>query len=62
MFRRNQLGRGPGGRGRMGGTKAGVGPPGSCACPSCGNKVPHQRGIPCIDANCPKCGTKMVRE
>jgi hypothetical protein len=40
------FGRGLGGRGRMGGTRAGAGP----------------RGVPCNSINCPGCGTKMVRE
>jgi len=34
-----------GGRGRMGGK--GLGPSGDCICPSCGARVPHQRGNPC---------------
>ena len=51
-----------GGRGRMGGTKAGAGPDGYCICPNCGHKAPHQVGVPCYEMNCPKCGTKMVRE
>jgi len=55
-------GLGRGGRGRMGGTKAGAGPGGFCVCPSCGHKVPHQAGVPCYQVNCPKCGTRMVRE
>ena len=55
------LGRG-GGRGRMGGNRPGAGPTGSCVCPSCGTKVPHQAGVPCYDASCPKCGAKMIRE
>jgi len=65
------FGRGPGigrgmgqgrGRGRMGGNRPGAGPGGNCLCPSCGAKVPHQAGIPCYAMNCPKCGTRMVRE
>lgn len=48
-----------GGRGRMGGK--GLGPAGTCVCPSCGAKVPHMRGIPCYKMSCPKCGTKMTR-
>lgn len=51
-------GRGPG---RMGGNKA-AGPGGNCVCPNCGHKTPHQRGRPCYDVACPKCGTNMVRE
>ena len=49
-----------GGMGRKGG--AGAGPGGSCVCPQCGNKVPHQPGIPCFQVKCPQCGTNMVRE
>ncbi len=55
-------GRGPGqgrGQGRMGGK--GLGPGGNCRCPSCGTKVPHQRGTPCYKQSCPKCGNKMTR-
>ena len=40
----------------------GRGPGGSCICPSCGEKVAHQRGVPCKDLKCPKCGSPMVRE
>lgn len=56
-------GRGAGGgrRGRMGGARR-AGPGGNCVCPSCGEKVPHERGIPCFERKCPKCGTAMVRE
>lgn len=28
--------------------------------PSCGTKVPHVRGIPCLDTKCPKCGANML--
>ncbi len=49
-------GRGIGGRGR------GMGPAGNCICPNCGEVVPHRRGMPCSQVQCPKCGTFMVRE
>ena len=49
-----------GGKGRMGGPYA-AGPGGDCLCPNCGNRVPHQRGVPCYNQTCPKCGSKMVR-
>ena len=61
--KRGGAGRGGGrgeGRGRMGGT--GRGPGGECACPRCGKKVPHERGLPCYEVRCPKCGTAMTRE
>jgi predicted DNA-binding protein (UPF0251 family) len=31
-----------------------------CVCPKCGEKAPHQRGIPCFMIKCPKCGTPMA--
>jgi hypothetical protein len=40
----------------------GAGPGGNCVCPSCGAMVPHERGVPCTGQDCPKCGTKMVRQ
>lgn len=52
------LGRG-GGRGRMGGRGLGVG--GECICPNCGHRVTHQRGTPCYEIRCPKCGSPMGR-
>lgn len=47
------------GRGRMGGF--GLGPGGSCVCPKCGYATSHQRGIPCFQIKCPRCGTPMTR-
>jgi len=52
-------GKGQGRGGRMGGR--GAGPGGDCICPNCGNSVPHERGIPCTQMKCPKCGTAMTR-
>jgi len=49
-----------GGRGRQGGPYA-AGPGGQCVCPNCGTKVPHQAGVPCFEAKCPKCVAKMIR-
>jgi predicted DNA-binding protein (UPF0251 family) len=53
-------GLGRGSQGRMGG-RAAAGPGGSCVCPKCGYKAPHQVGVPCYKAKCPKCGTLMTR-
>ncbi len=49
------------GRGRMRGDRAGAGPGGTCVCPSCGEKLSHQVGIPCNNQTCPRCGTRMTR-
>jgi predicted Fe-Mo cluster-binding NifX family protein len=54
------MGMGRGGRGRGRGFAAGPG--GSCVCPSCGERVPHQTGTPCFSQTCPKCGAAMTRE
>lgn len=53
------LGQG-GGRGRQPGG-FGLGPGGGCVCSSCSAKAPHQRGIPCYEQKCPKCGSPMTR-
>jgi len=49
------------GRGRMGGPLAG-GAVGTCLCPKCGHRETHERGVPCVQKQCPKCGTAMTRE
>jgi len=51
-----------GGQQRSGGR--GMGPAGSsiCICPKCGYQEAHQRGIPCNQVSCPKCGTLMKGE
>jgi|AntAceMinimDraft_16_1070373.scaffolds.fasta_scaffold296542_2 hypothetical protein len=30
-----------------------------CTCPECGYREPSQRGIPCTEKKCPKCGVTM---
>lgn len=50
------------GRGRGQGGGSTPGPGGNCMCPNCGEKRPHQRGVPCYGQQCPKCGKDMVRE
>jgi len=52
------MGRG-GGRGRGGGQGLGLG--GGCYCPNCKHTEPHERGVPCFNRKCPKCGTLMAR-
>jgi len=56
--------KGGGGPGRGGGRAGGfgAGPGGFCICPACGQKVPHQLGVPCFEVKCPQCGTAMTRE
>ncbi|MCD4778927.1 MAG: DUF5320 domain-containing protein [Candidatus Omnitrophica bacterium] len=44
------------------GSRPGAGAGGFCVCPSCKEKVAHQRGVPCTSVNCPKCGASMTRE
>ena len=60
--KRGGMGQGGGqGRGRMGGPLAG-GTVGTCLCPKCGHREPHERGVPCVQKQCPKCGTALTRE
>lgn len=54
-------GQGQGRQGRFGGFLAG-GAGGICICPKCGNREPHERGAPCLQKQCPKCGAAMIRE
>ena len=43
-------------------TAKGGGPGGHCACPKCGYKIPHERGVPCSTLECPKCKINLTRE
>ena len=56
MIIMSQRGRG---RGR-GGNRQAVGGPSDCVCPKCGTKVPHVRGLPCLQTKCPNCGANML--
>lgn len=53
--------RGGQGRGRTGRPVAG-GVGGTCLCPKCGYREPYERGVPCIQKPCPKCGTALTRK
>lgn len=55
-------GRGRGRRtwGQNAGRGQGIGGTAECVCPKCSEKVPHQRGVPCINEKCPKCGSAMA--
>ena len=57
------VGRGIGkGRGGGGGNRPGAGPDGNCTCSKCGVVVPHKRGMPCYEHECPECGAPMIRD
>jgi len=43
-------------------TAIGEGPGGYCACPKCGYKIPHERGVPCSTFECPDCKINLVRK
>ena len=45
----------------MGGPAA-AGPSGTCVCVQCGHKEPHERGKPCTEKRCSKCGAAMRRQ
>jgi hypothetical protein len=49
-----------GGKGKKGGRFA-AGAGGYCRCPACGATMAHQRGVPCFERVCSKCGAKMTR-
>jgi predicted Fe-Mo cluster-binding NifX family protein len=56
-------GQGQGGqRPGSGGGGRGAGAAGYCVCPQCGQTEPHQRGVPCFERQCPKCGIAMIRQ
>ncbi len=33
-----------------------------CVCVKCNHRVPHRKGVPCRDIECPECDAKMVKE
>jgi hypothetical protein len=40
----------------------GAGTGGYCVCSDCGERVLHQKGIPCFQERCPKCAKPMSPE
>jgi len=60
-FRRGRRRGGPG-RGRGPEDFGPGGFPSNCICPNCGLIVPHERGIPCFQTKCPRCGSPMTRK
>jgi predicted Fe-Mo cluster-binding NifX family protein len=67
MYRQGCSGKGAGqgrrgqGKGRMGGPRS-AGAVGMCICPQCGHSEPHERGVPCTQKQCPKCGAALARQ
>lgn len=43
----------------VGKPKQGTGGVDSCKCPECSHVIKHERGTPCVDIKCPKCGANM---
>jgi len=35
---------------------------GYCICVHCNTRIPHPKGKPCREIECPQCGKKMLRE
>lgn len=44
----------------VGGPRQGDGGTDTCVCPACNKEVPHTRGTPCNEINCPSCGKPMA--
>jgi hypothetical protein len=40
----------------------GMGVVGSCICPKCGQRFPHNRGVPCLDERCKECCVALIRK
>jgi hypothetical protein len=42
------------------GERQGDGGADRCVCPKCGHEEPHEKGTPCAESECPKCGAAMT--
>lgn len=40
----------------------GEGPGGVCTCPKCNYEIPHEKGTPCSNLQCPKCKIELTRK
>ena len=45
--------------GRNVGRGQGLGGSETCICPKCKKEIPHQRGVPCIQHECPECKVSL---
>lgn len=54
FFKERGMGKG------VGGSPQGDGGADICVCPECGATSPHEKGVPCAEMKCPKCGAAMV--
>lgn len=59
--RRSRQGRQRCGMGRRDAGGALAGDVGWCVCPQCAQRQPHERGVPCFEQRCPRCGIPMMR-
>jgi len=47
---------------RRSGRSYGPGRPENCICPFCNTILPHKKGRPCFQLQCPKCGKYLLRQ
>jgi acetolactate synthase small subunit len=59
-YLRKSYGPPPGGGQGSGNPKQGLGGRDKCECSKCGHIQAHERGTPCVDQKCSKCGAAMV--
>ena len=59
---KKRAGQKKGGQGLGRGGGFAPGPGGVCVCPQCGHEQAHERGVPCPQVKCPKCGAALARQ